>query len=60
MDEHRAGVVSPGEHADVAWLERGWIWLEANPGHPRYLPFEDEWLRRLRLYERTYRLVHLS
>lgn len=50
----------PSEAADVQWLENGWVWLEANPDHPRYQAFEDEWLRRLARYEEVYRLAYLS
>lgn len=41
---------------DVLWLENGWTWLNENPTHPRHHDFEEEWLRRLRLYEEAYRL----
>lgn len=39
---------------DLAWLERGWQWLVANPAHPRHDEFEMAWVERLRAYERIY------
>lgn len=53
MTESKAPVLTT-EAEDVAWLERGWAWLVANPQHPRHDEFEDAWIARLRAYERTY------
>ncbi len=41
-------------NAEVALLERGWAWLEANPNDPRYEAFEARWVERLQRYERSY------
>lgn len=47
-----------GLQADLDWLENGWNWLVANPSHPRHRIFEDEWIRRLRMYEEAWRMTY--
>jgi len=49
-----------GEEGDVAWLHRGWRWLEDHPDHPQHAALEQAWCVRLRKYEETYRYVYLS
>lgn len=46
------------EAEDVAWLEKGWQWLNANEGHPKHAAFEAQWMKRLAWYEQAYRLVY--